>query len=390
MKQVGIALIGCGGRLRSISRRTCLQNENLKIIGLFDVDSQAIEDTKKFFAKSEKYKHGVEDVKEYKTLEECVSDPQIEWVMIGSWNSKHSEQTVAAFNAGKHVFCEKPLATTIEDCLKMRDAWITSRKNFAIGFTLRYSPHYRKIKELVESGTIGDIISMEFNETLGFNHGGYIHSDWRRHTKNAGTHLLEKCSHDVDLVNWIVDSRVKRTASFSGLNFFIPENEHHVDRIGKNKDGIEAYKVMANKPDRPSPFSLDKDINDNQVIIMEYENKVRATFHLSCNAGIPERRMYILGSEGSLRADVLTGVIETKRIGFDTELISHDSGVSGGHGGGDEILTKEISDCMIKGDIPPASLEDGMNSAVACFGMDKADQTGRVVDLSSLWEQIDA
>jgi len=105
------------------------------------------------------------------------------------------------------------LATTVEDCVAMRDAWKASGKQFIIGFTLRFSPHYRKIKELLDEGIVGDIISMEFNETLDFNHGAWIHDDWRSETKYAGTHLLEKCSHDVDLVNWMIDSRASRVAA---------------------------------------------------------------------------------------------------------------------------------------------------------------------------------
>jgi len=83
---------------------------------------------------------------------------------------------------------------------------------FNIGLTLRYSPHYRKIKQLLESGAVGDIISMEFNETLDFNHGGYIMGNWRRLREYAGTHLLEKCCHDIDLVNWMVGSRARHVS----------------------------------------------------------------------------------------------------------------------------------------------------------------------------------
>ena len=64
------------------------------------------------------------------------------------------------------------------------------------------------------------MISMEFNETLGFNHGGFIMGDWRRLTENSGTHLLEKCCHDIDLVNWMLESIPVKVASFGGVNFF--------------------------------------------------------------------------------------------------------------------------------------------------------------------------
>ena len=94
-----------------------------------------------------------------------------------------------------------------------------------MGFNLRRSPHYRKLKALLNDGVIGDVVSMDFNETLDFNLGGYIFGDWRRLRENSGPFLLEKCCHDIDLANWMLDSQATRVASFGGLNFFVPENE---------------------------------------------------------------------------------------------------------------------------------------------------------------------
>lgn len=388
---LGIGIIGCGGRIRGVSRRTCRQDKRLRLVGVYDINPKSVESTRQFFSIPEYYAHTDKEIKAYDSPESLVSDPEIDWVMVGSWNAVHREHVVAAFEAGKHVFCEKPLATTIEDCIAMRDAWQASGKQFVIGFTLRFSPHYRKIKELIDQGIVGDIISMEFNETLNFNHGGWIHDDWRSETKHAGTHLLEKCSHDIDLVNWMVGSRASRVASFGGRDFFIPSNAYHMERLGTNEKGDRAYKAMGSTRNRPDtdPFTRKgKDIVDNQVAIIEYENNVRATFHTNCNAGIPERRMYILGTEGAIRADVLTGVIESKRIGFDTELIKHDSDASGGHGGGDQVLAVELKDCMLNNGSPAAGLAEGLMSAITCFGIDAAHASGTVADMKAFWEKL--
>jgi predicted dehydrogenase len=392
MSEIGIGLIGCGGRLKQMSRKTCRQDDRLKIKGIYDTSQESIDSTKKFFSIEGYYPHNTEELQVFNSVSDIVTEPSIDWVMVGSYNSYHCEHVVAAFKAGKNVFCEKPLATSIEDCIKMRDAWKASGKQFLIGFTLRFSPFYRKIKNLIEEGIIGNIISLEFNETLSFNHGGWIHDDWRSFTKLAGTHLLEKCSHDIDLVNWMVESRSSRVASFGDRNFFIPSNAHHMERLGKNENGGIAYKSMGSTASRDDtdPFTREgKDIIDNQVVIMEYENNVRATFHTNCNSGIPERRMVILGTEGTIRGDVLTGVLESKRIGFNTEMINHTTGADGGHGGGDQVLATELKDCMLNGGTPAAGLIDGLTSAITCFGIDQAMTTGQVIDMKPLWEQAD-
>ncbi len=376
---VGIGVIGCGAMGRSVLNHVLKQDERVRVVAIYDPDERSIEAA----LKMESMKTTPEVCGHY---QDVVRRDDVDWVMIASWNRDHAEQTEAAFAAGKHVFCQKPLALSLEECVRMKEAGAKIEKQFNIGFTLRYSPHYRKIKELLAEGRIGRIVSMEFNETLDFCHGGYIHGDWRRLRKYAGTHLLEKCCHDIDLVNWMTDSRPRRVASFGGTDFFTPDHAHHVDRIGPREDGAAAYGAWGGLVDE-DPFLSDKDIVDNQVAIIEYENGVRATFHTNCNAGIPERRMYILGTEGALRADVLAGTIQIKRIGWDTEFEDASSGSSGGHGGGDQVLAKELVDSMLNGTPPSVGLVEGMESAIACFAIDEAMDTGTIVDLEDWWKR---
>lgn len=374
--RINIGLIGCGGMGRSVARKLITCDERLKIAAVFDPDQRSVAKASDDFG---------ENIQICNRFEDIVEDADIDWVMIASWNSHHCDQVVAAFNAGKHVFCQKPLALNIEDCICMLDAWKASGKLFNIGFTLRYSPHYRKLKELIDAGGIGDVISFEFNETLDFNHGGYIMGDWRRLRENAGPHVLEKCCHDIDIAQWLIGSRAIRVASFGGLDFFKPQNAKLSEKIGLNHNGKKAYSTWDCLVGL-DPFKSDKDIIDNQVAIIEYENGVRATFHTNCNAAIPERRMYILGSEGTIRADVIAGTIEIKRIGFETKLETHQLGARGGHGGGDLILANELADSMLTHKIPSVGLIEGLESAVTCFAIDQAMNSGTVVDVKPYWD----
>jgi len=157
MKKVGIGIIGCGGMGRWVAIGLLKQSSRLEVRGIFDPDPKAIKLT------LERVSPDAEVYDDYQSL--CRAR-DIDWVTIASWNCFHKEHSVAALKAGKHVFCQKPLATTFNDCLAMQRAWKKSGKMFNIGFNLRYSPHYRKISELIEKGTIGEIISLELNETI--------------------------------------------------------------------------------------------------------------------------------------------------------------------------------------------------------------------------------
>lgn len=383
-RRVAVGMIGCGAMGLGVANRLLAIDSRLRVVGLYDPDLDSIGTALEQI-----------DPKPivYDDLASLLKLPEIDWVMIASLNCFHKEQTVAALKAGKHVFCQKPLATTLEDCRAIHQCWRESGRMFNIGLTLRYSPHYRKIKELLEAGSIGKIVSLEFNETLAFDHGGFIHGDWRRFLKYSGSFLLEKCCHDIDLVNWMVESEAARVASFGGLNFFRPENAYNIERIGQNQEGRPAYLNMRPCTWRPNrnvnPFTAGKDIVDNQVAIIEYANGVRASFHTNCNSAIPERRMYILGTEGAIRADVIAGTIEVRRIGFDTEIENVPTGVSGGHGGGDNLLAEELAESMLRGTLPKVGIKEGLRSALICFAIDKAMESGAVVDLAPYWDQID-
>jgi predicted dehydrogenase len=383
-KRVGIGLIGCGSRLTGVMQNVMKDTPELQIVALSDPSAAAIDQCKE--------RLHCPEARIYEDHRQLSADPEVDWVCVGSWNCYHKEHILGAFAAGKNVFTEKPLVTTMEDAVELQAAVNKSPGLFSMGFVLRYAPFYQRVKAIVDAGEIGQPVSFEFNETLAFNHGGYIMSDWRRKRANAGTHLLEKCSHDVDLMNWIIGSVPVRVASFGGLDFYKPENAHHVERIGKDDKGQDAYHTwqaagIYTREQKLNPFTADKDIIDNQVAILEYANGVRATFHTDLNTAIPERRFYVCGTEGSLRGDVLTGVIEWQRIGFDTERHREDT-ASGGHGGADGILADSLRDSMLNGTAPLVGLADGMKSSVACFGIDLALDTGAVVDVRPLWKQI--
>ena len=387
MQSVGIGLIGCGGRMRGIAgmvqRAARERGYDTPVVALCDPHPASVQ-------KARESLECAADLHVYSQYEDLVADDSVAWVMVGSWNCFHAEHSIAASTAGKHVFCEKPLALSVAECVAIREAWETSGRHFTIGFTLRYSPHYRRIKELIDGGSIGSIISMEFNETLEFNHGGYIHADWRRKTEWAGSHLLEKCCHDLDITNWMTDSVPAKAASFGGCDFFTAANGHHVERIGKSAGGEAAFQTW-NRADTNggvvNPFNDDKDIVDNQVAIIEYANGIRATFHTNCNAGIPERRLYICGTEGSIRCDVMAGSIELRRVGFDTMTEDHSTGASGNHGDGDPTLAANIVATMFEDAAPTTGIDHGLRAAVAAYGIDEALNSGTVVEFDRLWEQ---
>lgn len=375
-----IGVIGTGNRICSVLEILLRIAPGLRITAVYDPDPASVARCRSRVAP-----HAAICASE---AELCGRD-DVDWVFIGSWNSQHAAQAIAAFAAGKHVFCEKPLALGLEEAAAMHAAWRASGRTFALGLVLRYSPLYRAARAALDSGRIGRLLSFEFNETLAFNHGGYIHGNWRRHTRNAGSHLLEKCCHDLDLALWLVGDLPSRVASFGGRTFFTPENRFHQDRIGPDAEGRPAFEAWAD-PGRVNPFTADKDIVDHQVAILEFGGGVRATFHTHCMAALPERRFYMLGSEGTLRLDAYSGKLELRRVGWDEPLELTNPIDGDGHAGADEPMAYELAECMAGLRDPAAGFAEGLRSLVVAQAVDQAMHEGRVVDLAPFWSRVRA
>ncbi|PTX94343.1 Gfo/Idh/MocA family oxidoreductase [Opitutus sp. ER46] len=321
------------------------------------------------------------------TVDELCAREDVDWVFVSSWNCQHAEHTCAAFKAGKHVFCEKPLALSIDEALAMYDTWQASGRQFVYGLVLRHSPLYQKAHTLLAEGHIGKLLSFEFNETLVFNHGGYIHGNWRRHRRFAGTHLMEKCCHDLDLALWLTNDLPARVASFGGCSFFRPEFAGEIDRIGPSPTGQTAFRTI---PDAQgiNPFNSDKTIVDHQVAILEFTRGVRATFHTQCVSALPERRFYLQGSEGTMRLDAYSGRIELRRLGWNEPVRDFSPAPGDSHAGGDRPMTLELVQIMRGERRPSVGFTEGIRAVAAALAVDAALDTGAVVDVAPYWSAV--
>ncbi len=373
-KEIGVAVIGNGQRGKYVVNQLLKDSErNVHIVSVFDPDKECSKDVLEFW--------GYPEAKICSSCEEAIKTPGVEWVMVFSPNVYHKEGILTAFAEGKHVFSEKPLATSIQDCQEIYKAHQKTNLLFATGFVLRYAPIYRRVREIIDSGILGKLISVEANENILPEHGGYIMCNWRRHTSEAGPHILEKCCHDIDLLLWFIGSLPEKVASFGGTNMFTKENSGLMEKYGKKR-----FCTWPDPHAIETPFSGDTDLMDNTVSIAEFRNGVRLSFCASmCNI-IPERRMRFNFTEGNLIIDLYTGLIHYRQLGSDELKVINVSG--DGHGGGDSYIMKELYESMCTGSAPKCSGNEGLESAVFAIAMDEAAKTQQTVDMKPIWESL--
>jgi predicted dehydrogenase len=376
-KKVNIGIIGGGGR-SMLAKHLFKISGNVHLKSIYDPNPEAIRERLEAF--------GIEKAETPDNYETVANDPEIDWIMVFSPNCYHREHITAAFKAGKNVFSEKPLATTIEDCEAIFKAHKKSGLAFATGFVLRYAPLYRKVRELLDKNYIGKILSIDANENIPPDHGSYIMKNWRRFTKYSGPHILEKCCHDLDLINWFTGSLPSKAASFGGRNFFTPENAHFMEKFRRD-NGTTLFDGWKDPEGQPCPFKSEKDILDNQVAILEYRNNIRVMFQATMSNAIPERRMYFSGTEGTMIAELYSGELKGKRL--DEDAVKTYKMTGGGHAGGDEFIMEGLYDSMVNGVKPECGGEEGLDSAITALAVEKAATEKKVVDLEPVWAKLE-
>ena len=375
-KKIGIAVIGCGGRSRGVVKNLFRDsNRQIEVLSVYDPINSIID---KAF---EEWQIDGSNTLRATSADEAINTAGVEWVMVFSPNAFHKEHILSAFKAGKHVFSEKPLATKIEDCQAIFEAHKKTDLLFATGFVLRYAPIYKKIKELLTSGKFGKLLSIEGNENIPPFHGGYIMANWRRKSEISGPHILEKCCHDLDLINWFCESLPSKVSAFGSKKVFMAENKFMEEKYGK-----EAFNVWGGHNQIDSSFNDDNDMIDTQMGIALYRNGVQVSFCATmCNA-IPERRMRFNCMEGTIIADLYSKQLICKKIGEEPTTVYNFNG--DGHGGGDDHIMKEHFDSMQNGVLPKCSGQEGLDSAVFALALDEAMCKEKIIDLEPIWKKL--
>jgi predicted dehydrogenase len=192
-----IGLIGCGfiGRFHSIAIRYLIKH------GLVDARYVAVCDLNEGRARSFGERTDARLVTT--NPQELIDSPEVDIVYICVPTAGHKELVVRAAARGKHVFCEKPLATNLADVEEMRAATEAAGVKAGVGLILRHSPILTVLKSLTNDATIGRLMTAVFRDDQFFPIQGHYASDWRRDQALSGSGtLLEHSIHDVDVLRW--------------------------------------------------------------------------------------------------------------------------------------------------------------------------------------------
>jgi predicted dehydrogenase len=412
MKKVSFVVVGAGGRGGAYSGYVKRFPEEGFLAAVCEPD----EGRRKRLADA----HEVPQNMRFADWRDILDKPKLaDAAFICTQDADHKDPAVELAAKGYHILLEKPMAPNPEDCRAIYEAATKAEVMLAVCHVLRYTWFNRKLKEIIDSGAIGGIQTIQLLEPVGYWHQAhsFVRGNWRNSAESSPM-LLAKSCHDIDLLNYFMPSRCVRASSFGSLSYFRRENQPKgaADRCMDCPQEIEslcAYSALkiylrdrkdqyANWPTvalthegtleavikalKEGPygrcvFACDNDVVDHQVVNLEFEDGATASFTMTAFNPGGGRETLIMGDQGMLRCtdhgithhDFLTNT--TKDIQRDA-----DGSPMSGHGGGDFGLMQSFLAAVRNND--PALISSGpevsLQSHLIVFAAEKARREGTV------------
>lgn len=342
-----IAFIGCGAR--SISYAAPLsQTGEIIVSACAEPDIENLRPLLKYTGVKEKSVHIYSDWREL-----CEKEQDLDGAVVATPNHLHRGPAESLIRRRIPLALEKPITTTMEDTEAILNSVRQYNSQLLLGFVLRSTPFYRKVREILDSGQIGSVVSIQADELVTPGISSVIsRSPWRRFSAMSGGTMMEKCSHDMDLLNWFAGGRPVAVNSFGGTLLFRPnpglpqtcdncpicrECIYYKEPVFSKAAGDSVLQKTLHKDLDRCIYNIDKDVADNQVVSILYSNGVLANFTLAFNC-IGERggrNLHIIGTKGRVWGNIdlnQIGVVENSN--GKTQLIDIPV-VKSGHNGGD-------------------------------------------------------
>jgi predicted dehydrogenase len=246
-------------------------------------------------------------------------------VMIATNDASHADYVIQTLEARKRAICEKPLAITLDQARRLLETVDRTKSNCAypslVTHNMRYEPSVLQIKGMIDTGTIGEVLHITYNENLDRHHGADYFRRWHRFKSNSGGLLIQKGCHHFDVLNWLAGSRPRRVIARGGLHVYGKNGSFRSERCTgcSFKSECNYYAnletwaqasientLYATAESESGYFRdgcvFDERINieDHMNVLYDYENGIEVTYSLTAFSSIESWRIEVEGTSGRI------------------------------------------------------------------------------------------
>jgi predicted dehydrogenase len=350
MHKYKVGLIGLGNRS---SLATQWLPDNVQLAAVADINSEAL--------------RKIDDpgIKKFDNAHELLALPEIKAVFIITQDHQHEAPAIAALEAGKAVYLEKPMAITVEGCDRILEAAYRTKSKLFLGHNMRYMPFVRKMKEIIDSGVIGDIQTVWCRHFISYGNCYFRH--WCSERKNSNGLLLQKGAHDIDIIHWLTGGYTEKVIGMGKLSVF-----NNCQRRAP-EDAVDrklAWKESTWPPLEMTDLSPNIDIEDHNMVMLQLDNGVQVSYTQCFYTPDAERNYTFIGTRGRIE-NIGDGVdsrihVWTQRGSRQSPDIVYNLKTTGeGHGGADPKIVRAFIEFARDGIIPDTSPIAARNAVAA-------------------------
>lgn len=370
-----LGVIGYGRRIRKVINSIQKVEPSCKVTAITDIRNDELK---------KELGDDAADIHFYETPEAMIEQEKLDGLLIGTRDDTHAELACRVLPSGIPLFLEKPVATTIEDARKLKEAYeAANHDNIVVSFPLRVSPIMQCVKEILDSGKIGRVEHVQAVNNVPY--GGNFFHGWMRDDSITGGLFIQKATHDIDYINYLIGFQPKKVCAMTSKQVLKGDKPAGLKCVDCDEQDTCEESQAHLGPDaytRYCCFAEDTGNEDSGTAIIKYDTGMHVTYSQN----------FVVRKEAGYRGARFIGYKGTVEFNFKSKQVkvfmhhtgrveTYDVEHEGSHHGGDVILTKNFVDVM-KGQAKSiATLDAGLLSVLTCIKAKESAQTETFKDI---------
>ena len=418
---ITFAIAGFGDRGSTYASMQDLFPDQMKVVAVADLDPAKVEKARK--------RYDLPPDRCFSSAEEMLERSKLaEVLVVATMDRQHVGHAIPALRKGYHILLEKPISPELSRCRELLEVARECHGQVIVCHVLRYTAFYNQLKELIDSGRIGNVVSVCANENVGYWHQAhsFVRGNWRN-SKETSPMILQKSCHDMDIFTWLLGKKCRSVSSFGGTWLFRPERalegaalrcldgcqvkeacpfdaekiyitspktgrargDSWITSVLSVENTVEStYRALREGPYGRCVYQCDNDVVDHQQTNLLLEDGSTVSFTMCAFTENCYRTFKAMGTQGEIEADTRSNLIHIRVFGQPEEVIDVGrlAGDLKGHGGGDSGIIRDFLELLRGGVLNgrTTTLENSMESHFIALAAEESRlHGGRVVEMEA-------